>query len=93
MTTTPMASVAKPTAAWMPVLTRVSDRAVNEIGTAIAADNATMPMIDPTPKTRMKTNPRPGASKVVAVRITRAAVPAIPCISPTRKVRSQAVLR
>jgi hypothetical protein len=33
----------------MPALTRVRDRAVSEIGTAITADNATMPMIDPTP--------------------------------------------
>ncbi len=93
MTTTPIASVAKPTVAWTPALTRVSDRAVIEIGTAITADNAAMPMIDPAPNTAMKTNPRPGASNVVAVNTTRAAVPASPCISPTRNVRSQAVLR
>ncbi len=40
MTTTPMAIVANPTAAWTPALTRVSDRAVIEIGTAITADSA-----------------------------------------------------
>ena len=45
------------TAAWMPALTRVSDRAVSEIGTAITADSATMPTIDPAPKTKMKMNP------------------------------------
>ncbi len=38
MTTTPMATVAAPTAARMPVLTRVSDRAVSEIGTTITAE-------------------------------------------------------
>ena len=93
MTTTPIASVANPTAAWTPALTRVSDRAVSEIGTAITADNAAMPMIDPTPNTPMKMNPRPGVSNVVAVKTTSAAVPASPCISPTRNVRSQAVFR
>ncbi len=40
MTTTPMAIVANPAAAWMPPSTRVGDRAVSEIGTAIAADSA-----------------------------------------------------
>ncbi len=77
MTTAPIACVANPTAAWTPVLTRVSDRAVSEIGTAITADNATMPMIDPAPNTAMKMNPRAGASNVVAVNTTRAA--AAPC--------------
>ncbi len=66
---------------------RVRDLAVKEIGSAMTAESAAIPMIEPRPNNTMNKSPSAGSPSIDAVSTTSAADPASPCIKPTRKVR------
>ena len=80
-------TVVSPMTLRSPLLAQVIARADQAKGTAMIADSDAMPRMEPSPNNRIYPIPNGADPTVAAVKTSKAADPAIPCIMPTTKAR------